>query len=655
MYKKRYLRDRNRFNYSQFSDKKGQVTVFIIVGILLLLAIVLILVLKTEITTFKPEEIIPTQKGKVESYISACISDLGEEALLRVGNQGGYVEVPEHIAKDGSSHLRTSPFSVVPYWAVGNNIRIPPLSQIKVDIDKYVKDNLRSCVFDLKAFQETYDIIEKSDLTVSTDIVESRVIFNVNWQIEVRDKSGDKITTLIDHVSESPIKLKRVHEMATKIIEREMEELKLEDITQDLIALEHADLPLSGVELSCKKKVWNVKKVKETLQDMLRINIKELKISGTEFVQFPDELPYYQNHYVWDFGAEFVKPDVSVVFNYNNNYPLTFQVTPTQGGRMKSGLLGGTDILSNICLQIWKFTYDVEYPVLVRVKDETTGYNFNIALMVHLVRNMPNRNVVLTAQPSAIIDYPTDEDYCTQAKIPTTVFTWENVDSEDGTNYKEPLNNVDISFTCLKYRCEMGQTQYGGGYQATTRINLPYCVGGIMRGEKDGYKEDWVRVVTSSGKEVELNLAPLFNFPTTGIKVMKHEFRGVEEGEKIGTGKFLDDDEFALIKIVKKKDGEEFHKIEQVIGAEEELSQMMNISLLGKATYTYELDIQVFDDEDFIGGYKGNWTVPWGDLEPAQEMIFHTVSKERGSEAEVFDVLMNLKEYSQYVPSPELK
>ena len=525
MLKKRY----GTFNDRCFSSKRAQVTVFIILGILMLLALVVIIAVKTELVTFKPEEAASTEKGRVESYLTSCINKLGNEALESIGIQGGYVQVPAKIADDPNLHLRVSPMHVVPYWAYGSNTDVPELPQVKAQIDNHIQKNLRACVFGLEPFQESYDLIEKSGITADTEIVDSKVIFNVRWDLEVRDKAGETVSELINHVAESPIKLKRVHETAKQIVEREMAELKLEDLTQDLIALEHPNVPVSGLELSCAKKEWNVDAARTTLQDLLRVNLKELQVKGTEIIEFPEGFDYYENHYVWSMGEDFRMKEVNVVFNYDNNYPFQFRVTPSSGNKMSSGKLGGQDLIQFLCLQTWKFTYDVSYPVLVRVTDETTGYVFNFALTVHLVRNMPNRASEISPRQSFSADYITDREFCAQSRIPMSVLTWELVDDGKGVYYREPLGEVNITFTCLRHGCDYGQTEFNfaeAGYEAGRIFDFPYCVGGILRGKKGGYKESWTRVVTENGATAELDLVPLLKLPLEKITVVKHELDG---------------------------------------------------------------------------------------------------------------------------------
>ena len=204
----------------------------------------------------------------------------------------------------------------------------------------------------------------------------------------------------------------------------------------------------------------------------------------------------------------------------------------------------------------------------------------------------------------------------------------------------------------------MGETKFNyaqSGYQAGLQTNFPYCVGGAMIGAKEGYKEDFVRVVTEPGKTAELNLVPLYEFPVKGIKIVKHDFKG--PGATLGQPEELDKDELALVRMKVMKEGEIFHEIEQVIGESlsSEVVEEQKMELLAKANFKYDVEINLFKGKELTGGYKYNWTIPWSELEQAQEITFHTLARESGSEEELFDLLANMGQYSNYIPQPEIK
>ncbi len=645
-------------------SKSAQVTIFIIIGILLVLALLIIVFVKRESLTVKPEELLPTSKGAVASYISGCIKQLGEDALSRLGEQGGYVTLPQDIANNGYVHLKTSPFTAVPYWAYGPTIAVPPLNTIKAQIDSHIQQHLRECVFGTGAFQQSFNLIEKSDISVNTNIAENGVVFNVRWSIEVQDKQGEKITDLIDHAAESPVKLKHLYDTASRIITVEMRDLKLEDITQDLIALEHPDVPVSGFEISCTRKEWNIDTVRQRLQDLLRVNIRELKTKGTDFVEFPEELPYYTNHYVWDLGEDFSQKKVNVQFQYNDNYPFTFDVLPRSGNTLISGSLGsgGNPLLSFFCAQNWKFVYDVSYPVLVTLQDETTNYLFKMAFTVHLKHNIPNRND-LPVQPLPSITAAgaySDLQFCAARNIPTTITAAEFVDNGEGVSYSEPLENVNLTYNCLQYRCDLGQTEYdfaSMGDVAAKQINMPFCANAIIRGQKQGYKDGWTTLLTKPGAQVDLKLTPIVSFPVANVNIVQHEFNGPEN---IAVGKPLSNDETAIIKLRStQNDPQTNQPLEEatiVISPDltKDAALRQPLEFLAKADFTYAVDITVLKEENFVGGYKANWTVSWDELASAQKLTFHILTRDSSSELDLFELYSDLEQNSKYVPQPAL-
>ena len=670
--------------------KKAQVTIFIIVGIVMLLAVALVLLLQKQIVSFKTEELIPTEKGKVETYITSCIQQAGDEALFLIGTQGGYIKVPKDIQNDASQHLRLSPMNVIPYWAYGQNVRIPPLSAIKQEIDQYIEQHTKSCLLDLQPFQDTYNILEKSSIKADTNIADGKVIFNVNWNVELQTKGGEKVAEVIEHTAESPAKLKRLHETASRIIDSEMSSLKVEDLTQDLIALEHSKVPVTGIELSCKKKTWNPKDVESELKKMIHINLKELRIQGTDYVAFPEELTYYQSHYIWNIGEEFNQPKISTSFNYDENYPFIFAVTPIAGSKMQSSQFGGSDVLSLLCIQQWKFTYDVSYPVQVRLIDDT-NYNFQMAFTVHLVRNIPNRGAEITARQPIYIDTTNDEAFCSHRTIPMGIKTYELIENDQGVYSREPLEDVAITYTCLRYKCDIGTTKYESSKnQVGFTTNYPYCPGGILRGVKENYKENWIQVPTIEGKEYDLNLIPTITFPLKNINLVKHELL---VNNQLCPAEPLDKKETALIKISYTKPIENLtspsttpatpplsatpsfpsssvqssststsgplHKIDLIKTGtpDETLEQEQPLTLLAKADFTYDLEIQLFNDEQFVGGYKGKWLASLDQLasSTSPQLTFHVGTKPNANEEELYAFLLTLEQNTKTIPQPEIK
>jgi hypothetical protein len=689
--------------FQKKSNKSGQVTIFIILGILLLLAAILIILLQQEMITLSAD-IIPKGKGTVEDFVTQCITDVGNDALTRAGIQGGYIDVPERYTQDITWNLQLSPFTYVPLWANGNQRDVPTLEYIKQVVDKYIEENVRDCLFGSGAFAQTYDLIENSGVESNTEFIESGTVFNVRWNLLIQDKSGEVVAEIIDHVAQSPIRFKTIYGMANAILDRELFELKIEDLTQDLIALEHDDVPVAGVALQCTQKRWKVSEAENTLKDMLRVNLRNLKIKGTEFVEFPETLPYYQNHYVWD--VEKSAQDVTVLFRFEEDYPFIFQVTPQNGKYMKSEKLGGESILDFLCLQQWKFTYDVVYPVLVEVRDGHSGALFQMAFDVRLVRNYPYRGEV-QSRPNVPTSQSDEEAFCldTNYVVPMTVETYSIVDNPTtGVYFKDPVDGASITYTCLKYKCEMGESEYNfvsRGDVAGISTNFPYCVDAIVRAEKEGYVGAVEFVNAQEGAIVELNLKPLYKIPVSQMSVIKHHvsIRDCSDEEKeekgdnavcldIGPGIALGSSESALVSLTSYEVNEtelslennesseetqsngalglvgaEFlsdavveHKTEFIISSSIDNAFEDDVAeFLAEADFEYAVRIYLVNEQELIGGYTQNWEADWSELNSNGNLEFHVLDANPQEEAAYYELLSDLQMYSGKIELPQVK
>lgn len=82
-------------------EKKGQITVFIILGVLLLTATTIFLVLSRNIAKesfwAEPEKIgeLNSKAESLKSYVDSCINDVGERAIITLGYNGGREKLVE--------------------------------------------------------------------------------------------------------------------------------------------------------------------------------------------------------------------------------------------------------------------------------------------------------------------------------------------------------------------------------------------------------------------------------------------------------------------------------------------------------------------------------------------------------------------------------
>jgi len=603
--------------------RKGQITVFIIVGLLLLIITALLLILQDEIYDISSSTFFPTQDSKVSTFITDCVRVTGEDALEIIGLQGGYLEFPDFY--DNSDYIPISPFLSVPLWGNRNTVQYPTLESINAELDNYIEENVRDCLFLTEAFSESYDVVEKSEIESSTIFQDDSTLFNVKWTIEVRDKMGEVVAEIMVHQVESPVQFKKVYVMADSIIKEEYRSFKFEDLVQDLIALEHPDVPVSGLELSCTKREWDISNVKSTLSDMIRVNFGQLKVEGSNFQAFSDAYPYYQSHYVWDVQNN--DDSLIVEFTPDQMSGFNIDITPTSGGRLQSSQVKGLDLIPILCTQQWKFTYDVDFPMIIDIVD-SSGYRFKFGSTVDLVRNQPNK-YKQDFSPVNIAGSGFDKEYCEESlqRYPVFFSTESVVENNlTGVYYTDPLEDVNISYTCLKYTCDVGATEYDYGQRgdiAGVEFDTPYCSNAVIRAEHEGYIGEYVMQEVKEETIINLQLRPLRDIDSSDIVVYTHVVspNDCEQGTCFTIGEALP---YTGDTMITAKYYEYARNDTDTLFSNDKVTHEDNIfvssdlndtlSLLDGAKFEYDLEIFLLGENGIQGGYKGVMVIPSDDI-----------------------------------------
>src|SRR3989344_1500781 len=602
------------------NKKRGQITLFIVLGILLVVAVVLIIIYEENITLSQilPERLFPAKTGAIESYVEGCAENVARDGLALLGAQGGYIYLPSAIENNPLSYVDTG--IKVPYWQYHTESRIPTLEIMEAHLSRYVNEHLRACINDLTVFQEQYDIVEKGDVVTDTSINDQIVLFRVTYPFDVIDKDGKKITEIEKFHVESEIKLKRLYEVAEAIMEKEAADMKFEKITVDLLALD-PEIPLTGVDFSCSRQRWAVSEVENKIKTLLRKNLPSVRVDHTSYEPVPEEQPYILNHYVWR-ATELTYDDVRAGFTFVEQ-PFRMSVRPRNGNMLKSGMIRGDDLASFLCMQRWNFVYDLQYPVVVSVEDIEHNYVLNFGFAVNVKDNMGSREPMLSRATALDVVETSEEAYCTKINndFVMKIRTHSNVSDPVYGEYTDVLPQVNISFTCIKYSCEMGRTGYPAGRvkaEAVLEAPFPYCASGILRARKSGYKTATEFVTTSAGRVVDLYLTPVKAIDK--YTVVNHTFAdGVLSG-----GRSLDSDETAFITIRYVDNQTVVHETSGAYPIKSEFV-VQPLELLAEVDFTYEVEVYLMDENAIVGGYTGMWTPEWTDVKDASEIEFHVV------------------------------
>lgn len=164
-------------------NRRGQITIFIILALILVVSIFLIFLLRKEPSL----EIINEESP--QSFIESCTKDAVEEALDILMSQGGYLE-----PKISVMHLGKN----ITYLCYNANSYLPCVNQrpllvehIQKEITTYIEPRISNCFQTLKSKLEPKYEVELGEMKLNTTLRTKQVVVNIDRDFKM--VRGDKI------------------------------------------------------------------------------------------------------------------------------------------------------------------------------------------------------------------------------------------------------------------------------------------------------------------------------------------------------------------------------------------------------------------------------------------------------------------------------
>ncbi len=447
--------------------KKGQVTIFVIVAIVLIAAVILYFVARSTL----PAENIPSEFSEIYTYYEQCIGQQARAALELAGSNGGYVDDTQHFPGSEyapfSSHLNFLGLSV-PYWyyVAGNGIikeQVPTRGYIEKSVAGYIARHLSACNFD--AFYERGFSLTFEEPEVRVSIEDVKVTLDVTGA--VTSAKEDRVARKTIHRSEVSTRFGKFYNEALKIYEKEKHEAFLENYSVDVLRLY---APVDGVEVSCSPKIWKARDVVNELYQALEANIGAIQLKSNS------QRTYFTVDYASDIPARFL---------YLQEWPSRVNIEGTDGELMIAEPLGnqeGMGILG-FCYAPYHFVYDLSFPVLIQLYDEQEIFQFPVVAVID--KNLPREGI-----SSELESEDEQIDLCRYKTNEVTIKVYDsNLTPTD----------AQVTYGCFSERCTLGTTQNG-----VLTSQAPGCLNGYLYVQAEGYAAKKQLFSSSTERQAEV-------------------------------------------------------------------------------------------------------------------------------------------------------
>lgn len=212
--------------------KRGQVTTFVILGVIIVALVLLLLYTKTNVFMFSPDiEDLSGQMSMVRKHIVTCIGKIGDEPIRRIALQGGYLSTPE-----GTHRLYDDTTISYLCYNMDQDPRCRNRMLRKVDmeeqLDKALNFELQKCI-DVQQFKKLggFEILTPKKWELKTTINPDAVLVKVDYPITIQSTKMDVEVSEDSFSKTFNYPLGALYEVSQDILDFETEYGEFEQLT----------------------------------------------------------------------------------------------------------------------------------------------------------------------------------------------------------------------------------------------------------------------------------------------------------------------------------------------------------------------------------------------------------------------------------------
>jgi len=188
--------------------KRGQVTLFIVLALVILAIIGVISYYYANLTELDIGDItLPQEVRNYKETLNDCLGTITEEAVILISLQGGYFNLPDENFED-----------IIAYYYIKGQSTIPTLRQMGSELSNYVRTYMDSCIMQ----DNQYDI-KTNEKQITTNILQDSVNFKINYDFALT--FNEKEYKIKDEYSnEYQLPMGKMYNIASSIIQEQLQD-----------------------------------------------------------------------------------------------------------------------------------------------------------------------------------------------------------------------------------------------------------------------------------------------------------------------------------------------------------------------------------------------------------------------------------------------
>ena len=517
--------------------KRGQITIFIIVGIILLIAIALgaYLLVRSAApeTGTGPANIanVPVELQPVSRFVTDCLKSTAEDAIRIVMEHGGYADFSKlhynRFQPTEADSVEYSPDSgyLVPYWSYmkssskcsggcefasmmkplcrqGHQCATSGSNSFEEEIDWYIVQNLGKCLNNFTVFsQQSMDVKVVGEIEPLTTIRNDSV--NVYLKLPLKISYQGTTKEINEFAADIPSGISELYKAAFDITQYEMNNCLLEKHELNVMAfyqgLDSGDLPPYYAETTGDqaRHFWIMQSVQKKLKSVTSLAMQQIRIFNTSVFPysnvtggaFPKTVQAMYDQFVFFPLKGF--HSISASFFYFPWWEPYLQISPSKGSlippsyELDAGGSGWIQYILNLAAsRRYEYYYQYSFPVVAELRRWDAKNLREELFRFALEPNIRANKCFIANATLSVNDVSGETLLCDESSRGDQKHTIKVSDELTGA----PAMGAEILFYAGE-SCSLGKTDSSGKLITT----FPAATGGFIEIQKQGYLDYYVQ------------------------------------------------------------------------------------------------------------------------------------------------------------------
>lgn len=187
---------------------KGQVTVFIIAGILILVIVGFLYAARSSMLTISDSK---RSASEVQIFIDECLYTTSEHGISILGMQAGKISPSSFFDIDG-----------IPagFGYYDGDKKLPSLEDMQSELESFIDGNILHCIGGLAVFEDMgYEIQEIGEPSSAVTFAEHDTIIDLNLSVSYKKKNIESSVNHLKFRTELPVSIKHIHRFSQAIVD----------------------------------------------------------------------------------------------------------------------------------------------------------------------------------------------------------------------------------------------------------------------------------------------------------------------------------------------------------------------------------------------------------------------------------------------------